>query len=140
MKICPKCTLEKNKEEFPIRQNGKPNSWCKKCHNSHTKKVRDSNIEERNRRAQYLRKIKREELRQVIFNYLKDKGCITCGEADRVVLDFDHKDQKEKEFSISEGLARVYSKQKVLKEIEKCDVLCSNCHRRKTAKQLNWNK
>jgi hypothetical protein len=28
----------------------------------------------------------------------------------------------------------------VKNEIEKCDVRCANCHRRKTAKDFNWYK
>ena len=64
------------------------------------------------------------------FNELKSSlSCIHCGEDDNVVLDFHHREGTIKEFGISEGLRR-YSWQRVLDEIEKCDVLCANCHRR----------
>ena len=56
-------------------------------------------------------------------------SCLHCGESANVVLDFHHRDGTTKEFGIAEGLRR-YSWQRVLDEIEKCDVLCANCHRR----------
>ena len=57
-------------------------------------------------------------------------SCKVCGVGDPIVLDFHHRDESSKEFSVSEGKRRGYSRQRMLDEIEKCDVLCSNCHRR----------
>lgn len=33
-----------------------------------------------------------------------------------------------------------YGWNKILSEIEKCDVRCANCHKRRTARQFNWSK
>jgi hypothetical protein len=49
-----------------------------------------------------------------------------------MVLEFDH--LRDKEFSISKGLVD-RNWQSVLDEIAKCDVVCANCHRRRTAKR-----
>jgi len=57
-------------------------------------------------------------------------SCQVCGMDDPIVLDFHHRDESTKEFCVSEGKTRGYSRQRMLDEIEKCDVLCSNCHRR----------
>ena len=56
-------------------------------------------------------------------------SCKVCDVDDPVVLDFHHRDETAKEFTISAGMRR-YSRQRILDEIKKCDVLCSNCHRR----------
>ena len=71
-----------------------------------------------------------------LYNYLKDKSCVDCGETDPVVLDFDH--IKDKKYNISYLIALGYSISKIDEEINKCEIRCANCHRRKTSKQLGW--
>ena len=66
--------------------------------------------------------------------------CITCGEDDPVVLDFDHRDGNTKIGNISDMARFSLGLDTLMKEIKKCDVLCANCHRRRTAKQQNWPK
>ena len=62
-------------------------------------------------------------------------------ETDPVVLDFDHRDEKEKKYNISEMVLRFQKAWVTIEEeIEKCDIRCANCHRRRTAKQFNWYK
>lgn len=61
-------------------------------------------------------------------------GCLNCGEIDPVVLDYHHRDPKTKSFSIWDMVARKMNKDKILTEIDKCDVLCANCHRREEHK------
>jgi hypothetical protein len=53
-----------------------------------------------------------------------------CGETDPLVLEFDH--LGDKSFNIAKGI-RDHSWQSVLDEIRKCEVVCANCHRRRTA-------
>ena len=78
-------------------------------------------------------KAKAKRSRQNVTDWFKDfkskLSCKVCGEDDPVVLDFHHRDKTTKEFSISDGLRR-YSRQRMLDEIDKCDVMCANCHRR----------
>ena len=62
-----------------------------------------------------------------------------CGEPDPVVLDFDHVSNA-KIANISYLLNSVGSWRRLEAEIEKCEVRCANCHRRKTAKQQHWYK
>ena len=60
-----------------------------------------------------------------------------CGEDDFDVLDFDHIGEKYK------GISRLMldeNLEAIKKELVKCQVLCANCHRRKTAKQLGYYK
>ena len=82
---------------------------------------------------------KRTELRIRILGYLSTHHCVGCGESDPLVLEFDHvKGQKLKDVS---RLVNDCVKWGIIqKEIEKCVVLCANCHRRKTHKQLGFWK
>jgi len=64
----------------------------------------------------------------------KNHPCADCGESDIVVLEFDHQRDKVADVSL---LARDgYSLDKIKREIDKCEVVCANCHRRRTAKQF----
>ena len=59
--------------------------------------------------------------------YLGGK-CMICG-YDKCVeaLEFHHRDKEEKEFEISDKYNIAFSK--LILELEKCDLLCANCHR-----------
>ena len=57
----------------------------------------------------------------------KDKICIKCGETRYYLFDFHHRNPEEKDYSISDHSR---AKLETIKaEIDKCDVLCANCHR-----------
>lgn len=63
-----------------------------------------------------------------IFREAKKNGCILCPEREFCALDFHHLDPNEKDFLLGE--MRGKNDSLVWKEIEKCVVLCSNCHRK----------
>ena len=67
---------------------------------------------------------------EFLVDFLRGHPCVDCGESDPVVLEFDH--LSEKKFSIAQGV-RNRNWQSVLDEMAKCDVVCANCHRRRTA-------
>ncbi|HEY1074630.1 MAG TPA: hypothetical protein VGE59_02925, partial [Patescibacteria group bacterium] len=58
------------------------------------------------------------------------KSCCVCGESSSVCLDFHHLDDKTKSFNLSDVKSWGWSMKKVEAEIEKCVVLCANCHRK----------
>lgn len=58
------------------------------------------------------------------------RGCVDCGVGDPVVLDFDHRPGVEKCFNVSDAVRKGLGRDRILLEIEKCDVRCANCHRR----------
>lgn len=51
------------------------------------------------------------------------------------VMDFDHLDPTQKEFDLSNGAG--YSLKRILAEIAKCEVVCSNCHRKRTYSRMS---
>lgn len=59
--------------------------------------------------------------------------CADCnGSFPFYVMDFDHREGEVKLFDVSNGALR-FGRAKVLAEIAKCDVICANCHRIRTA-------
>ena len=65
---------------------------------------------------------------------LKQKPCMDCGvQYPPYVMDFDHRDKRTKAAGINQMInLHSYSKDKILAEINKCDLVCANCHRIRT--------
>lgn len=63
-------------------------------------------------------------------NVLNGLSCTNCSESDLATLDFHHTDPSVKEGSVMQMLNEFRSKDAILKEVAKCVVLCSNCHRK----------
>jgi len=80
---------------------------------------------------------RREEKKKWFRSYKKEKNCVECGEDDWRCLVFDHKNPEEKKKSVSKMVNSGYAKETILEEITKCQVLCANCHRKRTFKQIN---
>mgnify|MGYP003658664835 FL=1 len=68
---------------------------------------------------------------QEVNSYKLKKGCAHCGyNKEAVALDFHHEDRKDKIINVSAHWKTSWRQyQKMKKEIEKCIVLCANCHR-----------
>ena len=83
----------------------------------------------------------RVKIRQKLLEYLSERACIDCGEKDPIVLEFDHRSPKEKSRNVARMLSGHFSWESVIGEIEKCEIRCANCHRRKSYKQFgHWGK
>ncbi len=74
---------------------------------------------------------RRERCRAYRTEYLSTHPCVDCGEADLVVLEFDHRGDKHEEICV---LVSRGSFDRLVEEIKKCDVRCANCHRRRHAR------
>lgn len=75
---------------------------------------------------------RKREMYYKIFCHRYQLRCVRCGESDYRVLDYDHIDPSTKVDSISGLISRGSAWWRVEEELEKCQVLCSNCHRIKT--------
>lgn len=74
-----------------------------------------------------LDKATRKRNQSVIHKYKTDRGCEICGYNEHpVALHFDHINPEDKAFNISLDYKRPLDQ--MMKEIEKCRVLCANCH------------
>jgi hypothetical protein len=129
MKGCSKCKVEKENEEFGISSKTKDgfNSWCKPCVRERSKQWYKIHFETSKKKSS-----KRVQARREWFNQMKQSlECIKCGENHISCLDFHHIDPTKKGFGIANSINDVsFSKEQILEEIEKCAILCSNCHKK----------
>lgn len=133
MRICCTCKVELDEMNFAKR--GKTfQGNCKECHKKYRKKHYEDNKEKYKEKAVKYRKLYNECWKK----YKKTlNGCSVCEEKDSYCLDFHHTKDKE-------GGIRTFvynsSLEKLAKEIGKCIILCSNCHRKVHAGHLDVNK
>lgn len=73
---------------------------------------------------------RRREYQQWFQELKQGLSCSICGENHPATLDFHHNDPTEKDLAVGTMVANRLSKRRILKEIEKCSVLCANCHRK----------
>jgi hypothetical protein len=75
---------------------------------------------------------KKTKIRQFIEQYKKENSlCKDCGISyPPHILDFDH--IRDKRFGITQASRDNISMTKILEEIAKCEIVCSNCHRHRT--------
>ena len=72
----------------------------------------------------------KKEQRQWFQNIKESLSCSKCGETHSSILCFHHRDMSQKVMNLSVMVHQGYGKERILGEIEKCDVLCHNCHRK----------
>lgn len=144
-KMCPDCREEKPIYEFSLRSSvtGKRASKCKPCHRAYVREHYAKNKKKYKDRAKKWVKDNPEKRKAVASNWAKKnaweqkrlaveyKGgkCAHCGGVfHQAAFDFHHRDPREKEYHLSQLLAaRGFEAAK--QELDKCDLLCSNCHR-----------
>lgn len=119
MRKCTECKTEKPENEFNsngytyLTNGTKTKSYkskCKSCLGAYQKRAFHKKVEE-------------------ILAEQGDKyACVLCGyDKHTAALEFHHLDPGEKDIMVSR--MTTYSKDKIRAELEKCVVLCSNCHR-----------
>ena len=126
MKLCKKCNVSKPITNFPNRKTRKgsliQHSWCQSCSTAYKREWGNKKVRL---------------LRSHVFEYLSNNPCVVCGSADLLVLEFDHKDPTTKRFNIGKAISGKtisISLEELVIEIAKCEVMCRNCHQRKTHK------
>ena len=75
-------------------------------------------------------KSRREHNAKFVYEYKESLSCVICGESDSCCLDFHHLDPSLKDRDITRAAWNGWSVDRLLEEINKCVVLCSNCHRK----------
>jgi hypothetical protein len=76
---------------------------------------------------------------RLTYEYLLQHPCVDCGEADPVVLEFDHVNG-DKDGNIGNMIGSGRTWRRLLIEIDKCEVRCANCHRRATARRAGTKR
>lgn len=130
-KICYKCKKEQPDSNFHKKKSSKDglHSYCKKCAilgaktNYHKKTKKEKQI------AFNKAKEKRDSLLEICNNIKYKYGCSFCKENNPICLDFHHLNPDKKIKAVS-TIARHKSLSKMIIEINKCIVVCANCHRK----------
>lgn len=130
-KLCGRCRRRLPIEAFN-RAGSERQHWCRACFTAyfkargklHVKQVAES------------KSVRRAAARKLIAHHLSHHPCVDCDEADPVVLEFDHLQEKRADLThlVGEG----YSAAALTREIRRCDVVCVNCHRERTARRGGW--
>jgi transposase-like protein len=108
--------------------------WCRSCFAAYFRTRGDLH-----RRQSNAAKIARTQaLREHVLAHLRRTPCADCGESDPIVLEFDH--VGEKTANIADLVSDAASTKAVDAEIARCEVVCANCHRRRTAIRGRWRR
>jgi hypothetical protein len=139
MRRCSRCGETKPVGEFAWRRKwkGQLDTFCRPCrsayHREHYLAHRQKYIDQARRRKVAVS----DQNTKRIVDYLRTHPCVDCGQSDVMVLEFDH--LRDKSFGISWGLGEK-SWAQILLEIAKCEVVCANCHRRRTALRAGFRR
>lgn len=107
MPLCTNCKIQLTKKSS-YKKGNRLQTYCKSCFNTICK---DRWIQRKNQAIEY-----------------KGSKCFDCKQSfPRQVYDFHHLNPKEKEFNWTK--LRLKSWDKIIKELDKCILLCANCHR-----------
>jgi hypothetical protein len=139
-KRCSKCGEIKPLGDFGWRyiERGLHDTYCRPCRSAYKKEHYQRNKDRYLTQAlDYRQRIHRQRTEWLI-DYFLVHPCVDCGETDPVVLEFDHCEEG-KEFDISSGFLE-RSWEQIVAEIAKCEVVCVNCHRRRTAREQGFTR
>jgi hypothetical protein len=135
MKKCPTCGVKKPLSAFSnnARRSDGVQSYCTECRRDHMRRHYAQNAV-RYRASAAVRNERRRAAIRHIIRETKDHPCSDCGlRYPTYVMDFDHRHGGHKRFNIGRDALRGRCSEEALRqEIEKCDVVCANCHRMRT--------
>jgi len=135
MKVCSTCSLEKAAGEFS-RKGGALQSKCKSCQSAYHRLYYQRNKSRfiaKNRRN---KNRQRKRLRNILLE-VKQRPCQDCGGIFHPwVMEFDHREGMKKEAAVANLVSKGCTDARLLEEIEKCDVVCANCHRMRTYRRM----
>lgn len=135
MKTCSVCKEDKSLEDFAFRSKAKGTrqsrcrscirEWDRKCWSEGRKKETSGQ-----KRREVL-----ERNRSYIWTVLTTSSCVDCDNNNPLVLEFDHLRDKSNNIA---SVMRDWSLEKLMAEIEKCEVVCANCHKIRTSNRAGW--
>lgn len=146
LRVCNTCGIEKPIDEFHKRSSFKETRhWhCKLCAKAKLRKWAHDNREHKVKYAKdYYKKTRGITARQKEWGprwagtrswiqALKSNPCIDCKISYHFsVMDLDHV-RGEKLFNVGAVMGTAISDEAILEEIQKCDLVCANCHRLRT--------
>lgn len=83
----------------------------------------------------------RDKNHELLWSLLVLSKCMDCDIKDPRVLEFDHRPEEQKSFDIAGAISgSTRSWASIQKEIDKCDIVCSNCHKIRTMQRGNYKR
>lgn len=137
-KRCTKCKARKNTNSFGWKKLGvRKQSHCRQCMAKASRKHYKKN------HSYYIKRNKKNQSKyaarslEFVRSYLLSHFCVDCKNNDIRVLEFDH--LRDKKYNINSLMHNGVSLVTLQREIDKCDVVCANCHRIRTyARMKSW--
>ncbi len=109
--VCKYCGDDKDEKEFEVANIIKGKVYkrkkCKAC-------------------KQLTQNQRRYKIRDWLTQFKQGKKCKDCGFSDHRALSFHHRDPSQKSYNVCSMTG--WSVEAIKVEIEKCDILCCNCH------------
>jgi hypothetical protein len=140
-KWCGTCKTELPTTDFAGNRTRKDGlqSHCRTCKKTiqnrwyaNNKDVHGTNV--RRRTKEY-----REIAKRYVVDILENSSCTDCGDTRIEVFEFDHV-RGAKRANVSKMVSHGYCVDTIQTEIDKCEIVCANCHRLRTFRRHGWNK
>lgn len=127
MKLCSRCNQSKEFSEYYKRANAADGlqSSCKTCMAESYKRSRNAKLDH----YKEVQKTRNVANTARFKEWKEQQKCLCCGESETCCLDLHHLDPSEKEAELS-NVASYWNWERMQAEIDKCVVVCSNCHRK----------
>ena len=126
---CSRCD-----RSLPLSSFNRDQWWCRECFRHYYRE----RAEHHRQRANALKRRRVAEAQAFVLDVLRRAPCADCGERDPVVLEFDHVGPKQAHVAtlVMHGVRLP----RLAGEIERCEVVCACCHRRRTARRAGWRR
>lgn len=133
LRRCGRCHHTLPESAFNRYRDGRQ-AWCRECFREYFRHRGDLH----RRQSAETRRRRSEAGLRFVSEYKRTRACTDCGEGNADVLEFDHLIDKVGDVS---AMAAAGVPIAVLRrEIAKCEVVCANCHRRRTGRRAGWRR
>ena len=126
MRICSQCKKSLDESNFYERKRGGKQAICISCR----KILNEINYQNNKNKVMDNKNQRIERNRKFIVSILR-MGCVDCNSKDIRVLEFDHLRNK----TLGIAQMRSHSLERLKEEIDKCEVVCANCHNIRTSER-----
>ncbi len=132
LKVCGRCKRELSTTAF-ARQHDSLQSYCRPCQKEYDAAWYQANRDRRRNKA----RSDRLAYVQWLDSLKANTPCADCGQIyPSFVMEWDHLPGTVKTLVLGEARNGAYGRQRILKEIAKCELVCANCHRVRTFTRL----
>jgi hypothetical protein len=132
MKTCGRCNAELPLTEF-ARYGSGHQSYCRACKKAYDAEWYQQNREKRRGKV----KADRVAMAAWLDSLKEGRECADCGVAyPSYVMEWDHLPGARKTFVMADVRRSRFSRGRILREVEKCELVCANCHRERTFRRI----